>query len=82
MPYPAKHVSLRGIEEERYVLLDVTEFDRGGPARIIEEIEVSRALFEVFEGAVVFMPYYIIMLASILTLFVLVHSPRHDLCGE
>jgi ATP-dependent helicase YprA (DUF1998 family) len=51
MPYPAKHVAIRGVEEERYTLID--KFDRGGAARIIEEVEISRALFEVYEGAVV-----------------------------
>ena len=53
MPYPAQHVAIRGVDEERYTLLDVTQFNEGGPARIVEEIEVSRALFEAFEGAVV-----------------------------
>lgn len=53
MPYPAKHVSIRGIEEERYTLIDVTKFNRGGAARILEEMEISRALFEVYEGGVV-----------------------------
>ena len=53
MPYPAKHVSLRGVEEEKYVLIDITEFERGGTAKLVEEIEISRALFEVYEGGVV-----------------------------
>lgn len=53
MPYPATHVNLRGVEEEKYVLIDVTEFERGGNAKLVEEIEISRALFEVYEGGVV-----------------------------
>lgn len=53
LPYPTKHVNLRGIEEDKYVLIDITEFERGGLAKLIEEIEVSRALFEVYEGGVV-----------------------------
>ncbi|KZV84071.1 hypothetical protein EXIGLDRAFT_727691, partial [Exidia glandulosa HHB12029] len=52
MPYPAKHVSIRGIEEERYAVVDVTGLARGGQARILEEIEYSRAIFETYEGAV------------------------------
>ena len=53
MPHPAKHVNLRGVEEEKYVLIDITEFERGGTAKLVEEIEISRALFEVYEGGVV-----------------------------
>ena len=53
LPYPAKHVSLRGAEEEKYVLIDITEFERGGTAKLVEEVEISRALFEVYEGGVV-----------------------------
>jgi DEAD/DEAH box helicase domain-containing protein len=53
LPYPAKHVNLRGVEEEKYVLIDITEFERGGTAKLVEEIEISRALFEVYEGGVV-----------------------------
>jgi len=53
LPYPAKHVNLRGVEEEKYVLIDITEFERGGSAKLVEEIEISRALFEVYEGGVV-----------------------------
>lgn len=46
-------MNLRGVEEEKYVLIDVTEFERGGNAKLVEEIEISRALFEVYEGGVV-----------------------------
>jgi len=46
-------VNLRGVEEEKYVLIDITEFERGGTAKLVEEIEISRALFEVYEGGVV-----------------------------
>jgi DEAD/DEAH box helicase domain-containing protein len=53
LPYPAQNVAIRGVEEERYTLIDTTKFDVGGAARILEEIEVSRALFEIYEGGVV-----------------------------
>lgn len=46
-------MNLRGVEEEKYVLIDITEFERGGSAKLVEEIEISRALFEVYEGGVV-----------------------------
>lgn len=48
MPYPAGHVSIRGIEEERYTVVDVTRVGQpGGEAKVLEEVELSRALFEV-----------------------------------
>ena len=46
-------MNLRGVEEEKYTLIDTTEFELGGTAKLIEEIEISRALFEVYEGGVV-----------------------------
>ncbi|TFK81693.1 DEAD/H helicase [Polyporus arcularius HHB13444] len=53
LPYPAKHVSIRGIEEEKYSVVDVSRVGKpGGIAQVIEEIELSRALFEIYEGAV------------------------------
>ncbi|KAI0080595.1 DEAD/H helicase [Panus rudis PR-1116 ss-1] len=52
LPYPAKHISLRGVEEEKYMVVDVTRVDKGGQPRILEEVELSRALFEIYEGAV------------------------------
>ncbi|KAI0807176.1 P-loop containing nucleoside triphosphate hydrolase protein [Fomes fomentarius] len=53
LPYPSKHVSIRGIEEEKYSVVDVTKIGKpGGSAHILEEIELSRALFEIYEGAV------------------------------
>ncbi|KZS99153.1 P-loop containing nucleoside triphosphate hydrolase protein [Sistotremastrum niveocremeum HHB9708] len=52
LPHPAKHVSIRGVEEERYTVIDVTNSQTGGAAgsKILEEIEFSRALFETYEG--------------------------------
>ena len=49
LPYPAKHVSIRGVEEDKYTLVDITK----QAPKILEEIEFSRALFEVYEGGVV-----------------------------
>jgi len=53
MPFPAKHVSIRGVEEDNYAVVDVSNVSRGGVARILEEIEYSRALFEVRFSCVV-----------------------------
>ncbi|OCH95579.1 P-loop containing nucleoside triphosphate hydrolase protein [Obba rivulosa] len=53
LPFPAKHIALRGAEEEKYSVVDITKLDKaGGTARILEEVELSRALFEIYEGAV------------------------------
>ncbi|KAG9318135.1 DEAD H helicase [Chiua virens] len=48
LPYPAKYVSIRGAEEEKYILVDITK----DAPKILEEVEFSRALFEVYEGGV------------------------------
>lgn len=49
LPYPAKHVSIRGAEDDKYTLVDISKEE----PKILEEIEFSRALFEVYEGGVV-----------------------------
>jgi DEAD/DEAH box helicase domain-containing protein len=54
LPYPSKHVSIRGIKDETYCAIDVTKLGQPeGQARILEEVEVGRALFELYEGAIV-----------------------------
>lgn len=53
MPFPSKHVSIRGIQEETYTVVDITNVKSGGDVKLLEEIEVARAMFEAFEGAVV-----------------------------
>ncbi|KAF8580679.1 P-loop containing nucleoside triphosphate hydrolase protein [Ramaria rubella] len=53
MPYPAKHVAIRGVEEERYMVVDISRVgDSEGEPKVLEEVEISRALFETYEGAV------------------------------
>jgi DEAD/DEAH box helicase domain-containing protein len=47
LPFPAKHVTIRGVEEEKYAIVDIAK------GTILEEVEISRALFEIYEGAVV-----------------------------
>ncbi|KLO10412.1 DEAD/H helicase [Schizopora paradoxa] len=49
LPFPSQHVSIRGIQEETYCVIDVTRMDR---PKLLEEIEFHRALFETYEGAV------------------------------
>lgn len=50
-PNPALTVALRGARQVSYVYIDDTPNRRGGP-RVMEEVEVDRAIFEAFEGAV------------------------------
>ncbi|KAG8690861.1 hypothetical protein FRC11_008575 [Ceratobasidium sp. 423] len=53
LPFPSKYISIRGIEEEKYAVIDTTLLEHSeGQARILEEIEVSRAIFELYEGGV------------------------------
>ena len=47
-PFPAKHVPIRNTEDDHYDIVDITD----GRYRVIEEEEFSRALFEVYEGAI------------------------------
>ncbi|KAL4255986.1 P-loop containing nucleoside triphosphate hydrolase protein [Pleurotus pulmonarius] len=49
LPSPSRHISIRGVQEEKYAVVDVT---KDTYPVIIEEIEVSRALFEIYEGGV------------------------------
>ena len=42
-----------GAKEDKYAVVDVTMVSTGRPASILEEVEVSRAMFEVYEGGVV-----------------------------
>ncbi|KAH7910172.1 hypothetical protein BJ138DRAFT_1153504 [Hygrophoropsis aurantiaca] len=49
LPFPAKLIHLRGAEEKKYDLVDISNKSR---PRILEEVEVSRALFEIYEGGV------------------------------
>lgn len=50
-PFPAREVALRGARQVTYVYLDDSPSRRGGP-HVMEEVEVDRAIFEAFEGAV------------------------------
>ena len=43
-------MSIRGIQEDLYTIVDATN---AAQPKILEEIEVSRVMFEAFEGAVV-----------------------------
>jgi O-acetylhomoserine/O-acetylserine sulfhydrylase-like pyridoxal-dependent enzyme len=48
LPHPASHVAIRGAREEQYTIVDITNIDKpNGRSKVLEEIELSRALFEV-----------------------------------
>ncbi|GAA5980934.1 hypothetical protein JCM11641_005489 [Rhodosporidiobolus odoratus] len=47
-PYPAKAVPIRSTEDEYYTIVDITS----GRSKVIEEVEVSRAIFTTYPGAV------------------------------
>jgi DEAD/DEAH box helicase domain-containing protein len=53
LPQPSRHVSIRGAQDDTYCAIDVTKVRQGGQARILEEVETRRALFELYEGAIV-----------------------------
>ncbi|CCF58296.1 hypothetical protein KAFR_0E01420 [Kazachstania africana CBS 2517] len=48
LPWPAKHVSLRGVEEDQFAVIDITN----GRNLVIEEIETSRTSFTLYDGAI------------------------------
>lgn len=46
---PSQYVNIRGVIEDTYAVVDVTDNNK---KQIIEEIESSRAPFEIYEGAI------------------------------
>ncbi|CAD6885017.1 unnamed protein product [Tilletia caries] len=51
LPAPARDVAIRGARQESYSYIDDTPGRAGGP-RVMEQVEIERAIFEAFEGAV------------------------------
>lgn len=49
-PRPSVMVPIRGAQEPKYTVLDVTNATVNGKVVILEELELSRALFEVSTG--------------------------------
>ncbi|KAF8721902.1 hypothetical protein AX14_010114 [Amanita brunnescens Koide BX004] len=54
LPYPSRHISIRGAQEEKYTVVLVNNGSRRGRnvGKILEQVEESRAMFEVYEGGV------------------------------
>ncbi|KAJ2916877.1 hypothetical protein MD484_g3585, partial [Candolleomyces efflorescens] len=50
LPYPSRHVSIRGAQEEKYLVVEISQ--SSGNLKNIEEVEVSRAMFEIYEQGV------------------------------
>lgn len=68
-----------GAQEERYIVTDITKADSSGMT-IIEEVEVSRAMFELYEGGIVGLS--IVWLYRLIHEVSVVHAPRVDFCRE
>ncbi|KAF8197429.1 DEAD/H helicase [Pholiota molesta] len=47
------HVSIRGAQEDTYVVVEIRKDRTQQAAYMLEEVEVSRALFELYEGGVI-----------------------------
>ena len=78
LPYPARHIALRGAQEEKYTVIDVTR--SGARLKIVEEVEVSRALFEIYEGGVVSISLGVQL--CFLIFIIIVHPPRLNVHSE
>ncbi|KAG6897838.1 hypothetical protein C0992_010326 [Termitomyces sp. T32_za158] len=61
LPYPSKFISILkvtdspvgGAQEETYAVVNVTKAEQsGGRSSVLEEVEISRAIFEIYEGGV------------------------------
>ncbi|KDQ19633.1 hypothetical protein BOTBODRAFT_28200 [Botryobasidium botryosum FD-172 SS1] len=50
LPHPSSFVSIRGGTEDMYIIIDISNAHQ--PARVLEDIEFSRAIFETYEGGV------------------------------
>ncbi|KAF9001945.1 P-loop containing nucleoside triphosphate hydrolase protein [Cyathus striatus] len=50
LPFPAKDISIRGAIEDKYTVIRVRS--SGKADIVLEELEVSRAMFELYEGGV------------------------------
>lgn len=58
LPWPSKHVSLRGLEEDMFAVVDITN----GRNVVIEEIEASRTSFTLYEEGIMIhqgLPYIV-----------------------
>lgn len=64
LPHPAGALSIRGANEEKYTVIVVGSPESGVKGYILEETEVSRALFELYEGAIVSLGFSIVVLLS------------------
>lgn len=48
LPWPSKHVNLRGAEEDQFAVVDITN----GRNKVIEEVEASRTSFTLYDGGI------------------------------
>ncbi|KAF8163107.1 P-loop containing nucleoside triphosphate hydrolase protein, partial [Crassisporium funariophilum] len=52
LPFPSTYVSIRGAQEEVYLVVEIKKDQQGESAYMLEQVEFSRALFELYEGGV------------------------------
>ncbi|KAF8964071.1 DEAD/H helicase [Flammula alnicola] len=52
LPFPSRHVSIRGAQEDTYMVVEVKDNQTQKETHMLEEVEFSRALFELYEGGV------------------------------
>ncbi|KAF8906023.1 DEAD/H helicase [Gymnopilus junonius] len=52
LPFPSRHVSIRGAQEETYMVVEVADNGAQQINHKLEDVEFSRALFELYEGGV------------------------------
>ncbi|KAF9532377.1 DEAD H helicase [Crepidotus variabilis] len=52
LPFPSSHVAIRGAQEDKYMVVEVRDNAAQYSTHTLEEIEFSRALFELYEGGV------------------------------
>ncbi len=81
LPHPAGALSIRGADEEKYAVIDISSPEFGVKGRILEETEVSRALFELYEGGIVSQGFSNVVLLSYCAL-VIVPPPGQNLPGK
>ncbi|KAF4615135.1 hypothetical protein D9613_002873 [Agrocybe pediades] len=52
LPFPSSHVSIRGAQEDTYMVVEIKDDGVQRSSYKLEEVEFSRALFELYEGGV------------------------------
>ncbi|KAF9567647.1 DEAD/H helicase [Agrocybe pediades] len=65
LPFPSSHVSIRGAQEDTYMVVEIKDDGVQRSSYKLEEVEFSRALFELYEGGVVHLHLNVVKLAKV-----------------